>query len=279
MANKFSLSPMSQKITLKAGETYEGSVTVANPADATEDFYFKVTVSPYSVSGTEYTKDFHTMSDWTKIVDWIEVDTKSGMLAPNETKKINFKIKVPESAPAGGQYAMIGISSDNPATSEGAVVQNVFEMASLIFANVDGETKHEGKILDINIPGFVASGKPKISTKLINEGNVHETALVNVKAKNVFNGEAVYPGSEDEEGFEVIVMPNSTRVVVRELSTLPAIGIFEVSETVKYLDDEMDATMVMVVCPIWFIVLVFATIASVIGMIIYGRHLKHRKTE
>ena len=277
MANKFSVSPMSQKISLKAGETYEGSITIANPADATEDFYFKVSVSPYSVSGTEYQKDFKTMSDWTRIVEWVSLETKNGKLAPNETKKINFKIKVPESAPAGGQYAMIGVSSDNPVAGDGSSVQNIFEMASLILADVEGETKHDGKILENKIPGFVASDKPKVSTMLINNGNVHETASVTVEAKNLLNGEVLYPKGEENNTLETIIMPESTRLLSRELSDLPALGIFEVSETVQYMGDELTTSSVMVICPIWFILLVIATIASIIGMVFYGKSLKKKQ--
>lgn len=277
MANKFSVSPMSQKISLKAGDVYEGSITIANPADATEDFYFKVSVSPYSVTGTDYVKDFGTVSDRTRIVDWIILDTKNGKISPNETKKINFKIKVPEFAPAGGQYAMIGVSSDNPIVGDDSTVQNVFEMASLILADIDGDTKHDGKILDVKIPGFVASGKPKISTTIINNGNVHETASIAVRAKNIINGEVIYPKDEENNAFEAIIMPGSTRVLSTELLDLPALGIFEVSETVNYMDNELAASTIMVVCPIWFIILVIATIASFISMIFYAKYLKKRK--
>ena len=69
MLNKFIVSPMSQDIFLKPGETYEGSITVANPADATENFYFKVSIYPYSVSGENYAQDFLTQSNWSRITN------------------------------------------------------------------------------------------------------------------------------------------------------------------------------------------------------------------
>ena len=276
MSSKFSISPMSQKIELKAGETYEGSIIIAVPKDATENFRFKVSVSPYSVKGTGYTPDFETMSDWSRITEWITLETESGELAPNESKKIKFKVKVPENAPAGGQYAMIGVSSDNQISAEAGGVHDAFEMASLIFANVEGETRHGGRILENQIPGFVASGKPVVSTTIINEGNVHETAKVEVKVKNNITGEVIYPKDNESTTLETIVMPESTRVFTRELDGLPLLGIFEVTENVEYMDTEMGTTVVMMICPIWFMVLVFATIASIVGLIIFG-HFKHRK--
>ncbi|MBR3169146.1 hypothetical protein IKF23_01755 [Candidatus Saccharibacteria bacterium] len=277
MANQFSVSPMSQRIELKSGETYNGSILVANSIESTEDFYFKISVSPYNVEGVEYTPDFLTMTDRSRIVDWIELDTKTGRLEPNEVKEIHFSIKVPEDAPSGGQYAMIGVSSDNTATNSNTAVKDVFEMASLIFATVDGETRHDGRILDMQVPGFVASGNPVISTTLTNNGNVHETATIAITVKNHITGETVYPKDAENMAFETIVMPETTRLFTRELNGLPALGIFEVVQNVDYLDVDLSSSTIMVICPIWFIVLVVATIASVISMVCYGRHLKHKK--
>lgn len=278
MAYSFSVTPMRHDFDLKAGETYHGYLIVANPADATEDFHFKVSVSPYSVKGTEYTSDFTTMSDRTKIKDWISLDTDRGVLKPNETKRIEFTIKVPESAPAGGQYAMIGVSSDSePEGDSTGVVQNIYEMASLIFADVEGETKHEGRVLETKVPGFVASGKPVVSTTLINEGNVHETAKIKITVKNAFNGETVFSNDNETDGYEVTVMPETTRVVYRELAGLPALGIFNVSEDVAYLDNNAGTSGVLVICPVWFMALVFVTIASAIIMICHARASRRKR--
>ena len=278
MVNKFLVTPMSQKISLKAGETYEGLITVANPAASTEDFYFRVSVSPYSVSGENYVQDFSTKSDWSRIVEWITLDADGGKLAPNETTKIGFKVKVPKDAPGGGQYAAIAITSNNPAKeNQNGTIQNIYEMASLIFADIDGETKHEGKVLEHQIPGFVASGKPTVVTKLSNEGTVHEIAKIKISVKNNITGEIVSPGENDQGAVEAIIMPQSIRMFSQEISNLPALGVFEVSESISYLNDEINVSNIMIVCPIWFIVLVFATIVSLISMVFYGRHLRHKK--
>lgn len=278
MTNQFTVSPMSQKISLKAGEIYEGSILVGNPKAATEDFYFKITVSPYSVKGVEYAPDFTTISDRSKIVNWISLDTTSGKLEPDEVKEINFTIKVPDTAPAGGQYAMIGVSSDTELSGKSSAIQDVVEMASLIYADVEGETRHDGRVLETQIPGFVASGKPVVSTMLTNEGNVHEVAKINITVKNNLTGEVVYPKDDQNIDIEAIVMPETTRLFTRELGNLPALGIFEVVENIDYIDTNLQTSVIMVICPIWFMVLVFATIASVVGMICYGRHLKRKKS-
>ena len=277
MNNSFSVFPMTQKISLKAGETYHGYINVAIPAAATEDFAFKVELHPYSVSGKDYDVDLDTKSERSKIVDWIKIEDTEGILAPNGRQKINFTITVPENAPAGGQYAMIGVSSDNSA-KEGDVVQNVYEMTSIIFAEIDGEIHHGGEILENYIPGFVTSGAPVVKTTVTNTGNVHETAYSAIKVKNAITGQEIITPRQDDM-HESIIMPESTRELVRTLADLPALGVFEVTQDISYLDHTLNNTTVMVVCPIWFIMLVLATILSVVLMIIYGKHLKRKKRE
>ena len=64
-SNMFTILPMSQRFSLKPGETYEGSITVVNPVDATEDFAYKASIVPYGVSGEDYQADLVTDSDHT----------------------------------------------------------------------------------------------------------------------------------------------------------------------------------------------------------------------
>lgn len=280
MRNSFTVSPMSQKIHLEPGETYQGSIMVANPAAATENFYYKVALYPYSVLGEEYDTDFETVSDWSRIVEWTTLENETGVLKPNGTQMVNFTIEVPKNAPGGGQYMMLGVSSNNSVdNTNNFAVQNVYEMASVVYADVEGETTHGGQILENQIPGFVATGAPYVLTRLTNTGNVHETAEVTITVKNSFNGEMIIPKDGENNTFESVVMPESTRLVKRTLANMPPLGVFEVTQNVSFMGDNINITSVMVICPIWFIFLVLATIGSVIGMVFYGRHLKRKKLE
>ena len=277
MANNFIVSPMLEKISLKAGETYTGSILIANPKDATEDFYYKISTSPYSVIGENYIADFETISDWSRILEWTTLEDTEGTLKPNETKRIFYTIEVPKNAPAGGQYLKIGVTSNAAASGSGGAVQDVFEIASLVFAEIDGETTRGGRILEGKIPDFVTSSNPAVTAKFTNTGNVHETATTALYVKNLLGGGEIYPQNGENPEMESIIMPLSTRVVSRQIPNLPVVGIFEVKETISYRGDTMDVTSVMVVCPAWFILLILATIASILGMIFYGRHLKRKK--
>ena len=76
--NAFTVLPMSQRFVLDPGETYTGKITIVNPADATEDFSYKVGVSPYGVVGENYEADLTTDSDYSAIAKWIEIAEPTG---------------------------------------------------------------------------------------------------------------------------------------------------------------------------------------------------------
>lgn len=268
-SNIFTVLPMSQRIFLTPGQEYEGSITVVNPVDATEDFKYKVSVYPYGVSGDNYDADLITDTDRTIITKWIEVTEPNGVVKPNESKEINFTIKVPEDAPGGGQYATIAVSSDTEATAQdGVAVQNVFEIASIIYADVAGETIHEGDILENIVPGFALTTPVKITALLNNSGNVHETATFTVTATNMFNGQSILPTEGNDGRYTEMIMPDTERYVEREISNLPTIGIVKVTQTINYNGQISTAEQQMIICPIWFLTLVVAALGALIATVV-----------
>lgn len=279
--SSFTVSPMSQNFKLEPGKLYRGTISIAVPANATSDFRYRATVTPYSVIGVEYKADLVTMSDMSQIANWITIEEPTGVVKPNETKELGFMIKVPETAPAGGQYATIAVSSNDFVSETGAVtMQDVFEIASVLYADVAGETVHSGEILENNVPGFVAEGAPVVSAMIRNTGNVHDLATVKILAKNALTGQVMYPVADKDNGeFTELIMPGTKRFVTREITGLPTLGILEITQDVSFLGQVSPNTKVVIFCPIWFLVLVGLTLAAIIGVIwwkIAKRHkLKH----
>ncbi len=275
--NMFTVMPMNQKFYLTPGEEYEGSITVINPADAKTDFSYKVSVTPYSVVGEEYAADLATRSNLSAIVDWITIENPTGTLAPNSSEKVNFKITVPEDAAGGGQYATITVSSNSAQTADGEVaIENVFEMASIIYASVDGEINHVGKIEENTVPAFSATAPVKVTTRLSNEGNVHEEATIVIKATNMFTGETILPTEENEGRYTEVVMPGSERYISREVSNLPMFGMVHIEQTVYYLGLSSVEAVNVLICPVWFLILMFATFGAIVAGII-GAIARHKK--
>ena len=279
-SNMFTVTPMSHSVTLDAGDTYEGEIIVANPANAAQDFNYKVEASSYGVVGDDYVADLLTETERTQIAKWITIDNPTGVLKPNESVKIHYTVNVPENAPAGGQYAAILVSSDLDAKGSDSVsVNNVFEMASILYAKINGEMIHEGEIIGASVPGFVTTTPITVNATLKNDGNVHETARISLEVRSYFSAGNIYPKAGESGTIEEIVMPGTTRYVTRDIDGIAPLGIYDVLQTVSYMGDSITNHQVVIVCPIWFMALVFVTIVAVITTIVFSikRHRGKRQ--
>lgn len=269
MDNSFVVTPMSQEFNLEPGKTYDGKIAVANPGDSTSDFAYKISVAPYSVLGEAYDADLTTMSNHSMIVDWIKIDESIGIVKPNETKEIYFTITVPKSAPAGGQYASILVTEDvKNAASQGLEVNSVFEIASLVYANVAGETVREGEILENRIPSFVMTVPVNVGALISNTGNVHQTATTVLEVRNLLTGEVILPTEQNSGRYAETIMPDTTRQTSYDIANLPVVGAVKITQVVYYNGISSVEVKDVVICPIWFIVLAITLIASVIVAIV-----------
>ncbi len=276
--NMFTVMPMNQRFLLTPGETYEGTITVVNPADAKTDFHYRASVTPYSVLGTDYAADLATRTNASAIVDWITIENPTETLAPNSFEEIKFTIKVPENAAGGGQYATITVGSDEEIKSDNSVaIGNIFEMASIIYGEVEGEINHSGEIKENTVPGFSAAPPVEVSALLTNGGNIHEDALIVVKATNMFTGETYLPTEDNAGEYNEIVMPGTERYTTHEVENLPFLGMVHVEQTVYYLGVSSTQAVNVLICPIWFLILVIAALGGIIATIvrlILGRRRK-----
>ena len=282
MENAFTILPMSQNFSLNPGETTTGSITIVNPVNSTNDFSYSISVSPYNVIGEDYQADITTVSAYSKIAEWITISEPTGSIAPNEAREVEFTITIPEDARPGGQYAAIMVSSDqSKQDSEGVSINNVFALASIVYADIAGEVTHEGSIIENNVPEFSVTTPVSVSALLDNRGNVHETAIFALNVRNAVTGEQIFPTDEDQNNhFSEIVMPETTRLINRNIDNLPVLGIVKVEQTIYYNNEVSTVTKDIIICPIWFFCLVLLVIASIIGFIVFSaRHHRRKKSK
>lgn len=278
MENAFTVLPMSQNFSLQSGETFTGKITVVNPSTSTSDFSYIVSVAPYNVVGEDYQADIANVSTYSQIADWITIANPTGTISPNASQDVEFTITVPDNAPAGGQYALIMVSSDPDAkSSEGVSINNVFAIGSVIYADIAGETTHEGSIIENNIPEFSTTTPVTISALIDNHGNVHENAIFALTVTNAITGEKIFPTDQDTNNrFSEIIMPETTRYITRNIDNLPALGIIKVEQTIYYNNDVSTVTKNLIICPVWFLFLLVAVFISIVGFIAARVH-HHRK--
>ena len=114
--SSMTVSPMNQRIVLTPGETYQGSISVSNPASSSESLKYTTEVGSFTQkmddNNNKGSVDIDSVSSYNQIMDWITLDRTSGEVAPNTTQTIPFTVNVPADAPAGGQYATILVKGE-----------------------------------------------------------------------------------------------------------------------------------------------------------------------
>ena len=76
-------------------------------------------------------------------------------------------------------------------------------------------------------------------------------------------------------------MPESTKHIEREISGMPALGVMKVSQTIYYQGEVSTVEKNVIICPIWFLILLIAAICAIITTIvlIVKKHRKNKKTK
>lgn len=267
LAKAFTVSPPSQKIALVPGQTYYGSFKVSDPAYSEEDFSYKITPLPFYMD-ENYHPVYEEKGDYNQIVDWVDIENPEGVVKPNEVREIHFTINVPQSAPAGGQYVALAVTSnDAPEVSGNTNIQQILQFSHMIYAEVAGETVHNVSLKDINIPSFILGGNLSATVMVMNEGNTHADVESVLQVFPLFSDEEIYTNEKNPDSR--IVMPDSKRLIVTAWDKAPAVGIFNVVYTVSVDGQVMGKTEKMVIiCPLWLIFVITVVIVALIIWIV-----------
>lgn len=279
------ISPPKQKIVLTPGEDYEGAISVTSMSSAKNDLKYSVTVGSFGLGKDESGNidyndtDVDTVTSYNQIMDWVELKKEEGAVARGETDTIPFVIHVPEDAPAGGQYATIIVQDDTVSENspEGSVsIISKVRFASSIFAEVTGETRNEGTIVDNDIPGFLMNNQLTATSTVKNNGNVHTDAEYVLQVWPLFGNEEVCTNEENPD--TSMIMPDTDRYHAQTCN-LPAVGIYRAKQTVKIFGEVSVVEKTVIVCPLWLLfVILFAVIALIIWIVMKVHGGKKRKS-
>ena len=155
--------------TLEPSEVKEAKVNVVNQSEQS------VEVKIYPVDAVT-TKDgaFAPQSEDREKIDvgaWINMPVSELSLKPNETKAVDFTIKVPENAEVGDHMgAIIVQSKEAPEAEKGTVMKVVSRVGARIYLTVPGEIIKELEFKDFNWK--MEEGQVVFYLTLANKGNV-----------------------------------------------------------------------------------------------------------
>ncbi len=271
------VSPMYQRVILTPGEKTTMSIKVSSPNNAQNDLNYSVKVGSFSHQGStseDDVVDTETVSSYNQIMDWIALDKTTGVVAPNSIDIISFTVNVPKSAPAGGQYATI-IIKDETGSSAGTSnvnIQSNVQMASIIYAEVAGETLNTAEILENNIPSFLMNSNLEATSLVKNTGNVHTDAKYTLQVWPMFSDEEIC--TNEEKADTNLIMPGMERYY-KQKCNLPIAGVFRVRQTVQIFDEVSTLEKTIIVCPLWLLFIVLFIIVALIVWIVI--RIKMRK--
>lgn len=264
------ISPPREKMILMPGEVYEGSIDITNSTNASRDLKYSVYIGSFNLrrdadGNADYNDtDIDTITSYNQIMNWITLGKENGNVSPGTTDALPYTIKVPENAPAGGQYASIIIRNDTNKEDENdgnVAIQNVVEFAVGILAEVAGETREEGSIFENNIPSFLLSNSLEASSIVKNDGNVHTDAKYVLQVWPLFSDEEICTNEEEPE--TSMIMPETERYHAQSCN-LPSVGIFKAKQTVKIFGETSIVEKTIVVCPLWLLFIIIFIIALII---------------
>lgn len=260
----FMMSPMTERVQLKPGESHTGYFYLMNPDTNT------ITVG-YNIEVRSFYRDeggnaiFEDVAGRNMIKEWITIDSPmTGTLDPGVSTQIFYTINVPFDAPGGGQYA--AITATSMAINNGSPIEEAVAMNYTIFTEVEGDTIRSGEITDLSLPTFLPDGNIIASSNVKNTGNVHGNATYTLKVYPLFSDSPIYSNENDPD--KRLVLPDRTITNETVWKDTPAIGIFNVSYKVEFEGGETKEIQKFVIkCPIWLLLIILLVLACVITFI------------
>lgn len=270
--NTMTVTPPHQKIILIPGEVYSGSVSVFNASGSEKPLEYEVEVGSFSqkkAENSDQRDDYESMdhiskTSYNQIMDWIKFDKTEGVLQPGEVEDISFKIDVPSDAPGGGQYATILVvdkTASGLAGGDNIQINQSFQFASIIYAEVAGKTREEGEILENTMPSFLLNGPLTAESMVKNNGNVHTDAEYVFQVWPLFSDEEICTNEENPE--TSLILPETERYHAQSCD-LPSVGIFKAKQMVKIFGETSIVERTVIVCPLWLLFLILFMIIALI---------------
>ena len=253
---EITLSPVTKKYEIAAGDSTRGSFTVLNTGDV--EFSFIVYAKPYSVSGSNYDANYSDESaPRADAYDWVVFDTAEGTLAPQESMEIGYTVDMPLDAGLGGHYAVLFAETQPSEDVEGNQIIRKKRVGSVLRVNVSGDINEQGSVVGSTIPGFISSPPLKTTLDVKNDGNVDFIAQTTITVSDIF-GNVKYRNVKSD----TIVFPDTTRAIEQEWADASWLGYYNVKLEADYLTGGFTTFGRVLIVPRWLIALLVILITG-----------------
>ena len=267
-----SISPTRESADLKPGDSFTGSFRVASIGTAAFDY--TISAKPFTVTDRNYSFNYGESNEFTNTEDWVVFDSTSGHLEPNSVDRIYYTIHVPHDATPGGHYIALLASTKG---GEDAMINVESSVALIVYLTVEGEINRSGDIIENNIPQFYLTGPIHVDSLVKNTGNIQGEATYEVEIRNFFTNEIAYTNQENPA--TAIILPKTERFSTSNWDGAPALGIFKVRQTIKFLDKVSTEEKIVIICPLWLIFIIVFVIALLIVRAFSRKNSQNKASE
>lgn len=251
------VSPTQDNLVITGGAVYDETMTLLNSGSDAIDVTLYAT--PYSAKNKQYQPDLTEETARTQLSRWISFPQTEYRLAPSQTLEVPYRVTVPASIPAGGQYAVIFVETGGG--TQGSIVTKK-RVGMKVFARTDGDTKESGSASFSTLPSFTTSGALEFTTDVKNTGNVDVVARYNTRITTLF-GDRIF-----DETHESVVLPETTRTLASKWSDMPPIGMYTIERTVLFGAQTFTDTpqRIIVVSPLGMVLIAIILIVLITGV-------------
>lgn len=268
------ITPSDMRIDLTPGQTVAGEYRVINTGR--ETVAAKVYATPYKIDDQngKYERVYSTAWSRTLLAGWINYDQTAFSIAPGAATDVHFQIAAPQNAPAGGQYAMLmtEIQPEQPADYTAGVTSRK-RIGLSVTARVAGEIRSSGKLKSETISSWQKTRPLTATVTVRNTGNIDFKLTTTMAVHSLLSTKKYEPAAKT-----VNILPDTARTVKHEWPNV-GVGLYRITVTTKYLDQENVTTRVVLFMPIWVLILtiivIFAMIICIIGIIRKSKNRKH----
>ncbi len=223
------LSPVSRKYQLDAGQTIQEKITIVN--DGKTDYDFLVYSRPYSISQTDTGEFSYDNPNFTATpanadaYSWIRFAQTKYTIKAGATVEVPYAISVPARAAPGGHYGVIFAETQpNPNKSQaGNAVVRKKRVGSIVYATVKGEYITKGQVESTRIPFWQL--QPPLSV----ESTVKNTGNSDITNDTIYTVKDVFGNKKFEQAKQYTILPETTRKMTFEWNEALWFGLYDVA--------------------------------------------------
>lgn len=256
------VSPYSQSYSLSAGDIKKGAISIVNTSKDSQEVI--VYVRPYSVDGTTYMPNFSRLGPGTDAFKWVGLEPSVRTIAPESSVSIPYSLEVPRDVSPGSYYGVIF------AETRGRGEYAPSRTGQVLSVNIGGQARVGGELRKSQVPPWQPRSPVASTATVANTGDAGLDVVITTAVYGIMGG------TKHTETTHYNLLPRTERIIGSGWEKSANFGLYNVEQTVKYLDQKHITNGYVVVAPRWFPVAIVLVVIIGGGYVLFRRFASRR---